>query len=72
MSISEEPIMPEQSTIEVIHLVRPVEWYRERNRDLHMVLIDLKKAYNKVPRKVLWRCLDTRGVLVACTRAMRL
>ena len=60
-----------RSTKEAIHIIRKLmEFYRDRNSDLHMVFVDLEKAHDKVLREVLWRCLERRGMPVGYMRVI--
>jgi Reverse transcriptase (RNA-dependent DNA polymerase) len=45
--------MPRRSTMEAIFLIRQLmERYREQ-KDLHMIFIDLEKAYDKISRNIM-------------------
>ena len=55
--------VPGKSTMEPIFIVRQLmEKYREDKKSLYVVFVDLEKAYDKVPRSVLWEVLEKKGV----------
>ena len=55
--------MPGRSTMEAIFLIRQVmERSKEQKKDLHMVFIDLEKAYDKIHRNLMWWALDKHKV----------
>nr|GEV85861.1 retrovirus-related Pol polyprotein LINE-1 [Tanacetum cinerariifolium] len=64
--------MPGRSTTEAIHMLRSLmEKYRERQRDLHMAFLDLEKAYDSVPRELVWRTLRDKGTPKRYSRVIK-
>src|SRR6266498_223783 len=49
--------------MEAIFLIRQLmERYKEQKKNLHMVFIDLGKAYDKIPRNIMWWALEKHKV----------
>lgn len=38
------------------------EKYYEYNKDLHLVFVDFKQAYNSISRKELWKTMEKFGI----------
>jgi len=55
--------MPGRSTIKAIVSLRQlIKTYRAKKKNVHMDFINLEKAYDKVPRYLIWWVLNKRNV----------
>ncbi|KAK3549676.1 hypothetical protein QTP86_006545 [Hemibagrus guttatus] len=64
--------MPRKSTTDAIFALRILmEKYRDGQRDLHCVFVDLEKAYVRMPREELWYCMRKSGVAEKYVRVVQ-
>ncbi|KAK3524731.1 hypothetical protein QTP86_001890 [Hemibagrus guttatus] len=74
VEISEQQygFMPRKSTTDAIFALRILmEKYRDGQRELHCVFVDLEKVYDRVPREELWYCMRKSGVAEKYVRVVQ-
>ena len=62
--------MPGRSTIDAIFILRQLqEKFLGKKKNMYFAFVDLKKAFDRVPRKVLWWAMCKLGIdeCIICT-----